>query len=236
MSDTDRPSGHVTKVHDVIMQSPLLPWNEKLLYYSIRSLLTERRGTVNQEFEASKEALAMSAGLSVRTIQRMLKKWRESGYLAVKEPNRFKPVKYEFLEGVLMARVREHAARSAGPAPDETVSAGTSGVGRSVAEGGHKDVLVRLPIVEVGQNSEFGKTQSPAIEPDSGDVIADTDEDWRTPERDEIVKEMGRKMNEISSDIMSQFVIDEKWLQFLTRDEYNHLVKIYRDLKGRPGA
>ena len=42
-------------------------------------------------------------------------------------------------------------------------------------------------------------------------------------------------MNEISSDVTGHFVVDENWLRFLTREEYNHLVKISGDLKGRSG-
>ena len=229
MTGPTKSGRQLTRVNDTIMQSPLLPSNEKLLYYSIKSLVLEKRGGGNGEFAVSKETLAAMAGLSVRTIQRMLRKWRESGYLVVIEPNRFKPVKYEFLENLLMKKVIEHGSRTVSPASKEQIQSGDDTVGHAGSKVGQLDALVGQSVVKVGQNIHFGRTASPGYESQSESGLL-PGQNWRTPEKDEIVKQMGQKMNEMSSDLMDQFVIDEKWLQFLTKEEYNHLVKISDDL------
>ena len=236
MNTPHEKSGHITKVQDLIMQSPLLHWSEKLLYYAIRSLVSEKRGGPGGEFEASKEALARMVGLSIRTIQRLLKKWRESGYLEVREANRFKPVKYALREEKLVASVLAFPPGIGTNRSANDLGATVHDVGRPVANVGRADVLVGLPVIKVGQPVRFGKTESLTENGPMGEKEGISGQEWRTPEKDDVVKEMGRKMNEISSDISAHFVVDEKWLRFLTRDEYNHLVKISGDLKGRAGA
>jgi len=233
MNTPHEKSGHITKVQDLIMQSPLLHWSEKLLYYSIRSLVSDKKGGPGGEFEASKETLAKMVGLSIRTIQRLLKKWRESGYLEVREANRFKPVKYALREEKLMASVLAFSPVGGTSRSVNEVRQTVHYAGQPVAMVSHADVLVGLPVIKVGQSVNVSKTESPSESIPMGEKDGFPEQEWRTPEKDDMVKEMGRKMNEISGDISTHFVVDEKWLRFLTRDEYNHLVKISGDLKGR---
>lgn len=246
MSDLRKPASRSTRIDDLIMQSPLLHWSEKLLYYSIKSQISQQKGVKNGEFSASKETLADSVGLSARTIQRLLKKWKESGYLSVKEANRFKPVKYELLEHVLLERV---TAPAPGQGSNENgrqegvqvrplvidVRQPDRLVGQQDSTVGQPDNLVRQSVSKVGHADALGKTGSLVDHAGGDEVTANQEQDWRTPETDDLVMQMGRKMNEISTDIMSKFVIDEKWLRFLTKDEYNHLVKISHDIKLKSG-
>jgi hypothetical protein len=94
-----------TRLYDAIMYSPTLSSNEKLVYYSIKSHLWNdtKKGTERKQFWASKETLGKIVGISDKTVQRILKNWRMSGYLTVIQANRFKPVKYQFNEDILLA-------------------------------------------------------------------------------------------------------------------------------------
>ena len=145
----DEKSVHqFTQLHDIIMYSPMFTKNEKLIYYAVKSHLSKGKN----ELWASKDRLANIVGLSSKTVQKILKKWREAGYLTIIQANRFKPVVYQFNEDMMIAdakKFQDNIGRKSVPtSTDDSVQVGNCDfqVGKTEHEVGKRDLVGRYAV------------------------------------------------------------------------------------------
>jgi len=130
-----------TQLYNSIMDG--LSPNEKLLYYAIKSYLygNKRSKTQKTEFYASKKSLAEKAGVSEKTVQRLLKAWRIKGWLIAIKANRFKPVVYRLDEDRMLIEIGRSqipTSNNLGRSAEEIGGTG-SPIGRSAEKVGRSD-------------------------------------------------------------------------------------------------